>query len=279
MKLALYVAVFATGIFYPLYGQKYLGNSWASIKANGSGTLTCIYHESPGLIYRKEDKVKGVCVDILGDFVAFIQEQYSITVKLDFVPETKGIHSLLEQVHDTPNALGIATTSITNENKKDLAFSPFYLSNPMVLLTGREAPSLNSLPEIALKFEEYTAVVVRNSWEEEYLRSTVDMYYPLLKIEYEPNSEAVLDKIISTPNTFTLIDFMEFFKSIKKRLPVKRHEVTLEGPVKELGFVMQKGSDWLPLWNEFLTPGYRESMRYKKIVATHLGNSFFTLSD
>ena len=277
MRSALSVVVFSVTLFTPMYGQKYLGDSWSNVKANGSGTLACLYHESPGLIYYEDEEVKGVCVDILEDFTKYIRQEYSITLKLAFTPAKKGVSHLIERICDTPNLLGIANANITDQAKMKLAFSPSYFANPMVLLTGKAAPSLNSLAEITLKFEGYTAVVVRGSSQQEFINRSVELYYPMVNIEYQPNGEAVLERIVTTPNTFTIIDFIEFFKSIKKRLPVKRHDVVLVGPVEQPGFMMQKGSDWQPLWNEFLTKEYKESVRYKKIVASHLGNSFLNL--
>lgn len=277
MKSALYVVVLSIIFFTPMYGQEYLGDSWNNVKANGSGTLACLYDESPGLIYYEDEKVKGVCVDILQDFAAYIHDKYSLTIEIAFTPAKDGISHLMERIYDTPNLLGIANAGITDHAKMKLAFSPSYFTNPMVLLTGKAAPSLNSLAEITVKFDGYSAVVVRGSAQQEFINRSVALYYPLVDIEYQPNGEAVLERIIATPNTFTVIDFIEFFKSIKKRLPVKRHDVVLVGPVEQLGFMMQKGSDWQPLWNEFLTKEYKESMRYKKIVASHLGNSFLNL--
>jgi hypothetical protein len=63
---------------------------------------------------------------------------------------------------------------------------------------------------------------------------------------------------------------------IKKRLPVKKHDVDFGAP-EELGFIMSKQSDWDEVWKEFLTPEYRKSVRYKEIIAENLGSSFLSL--
>jgi hypothetical protein len=72
----------------PAIGQKYQGDSWAKIKAAGSGTLAVVYYEQPGLVSKGPDgKIKGVCVDILTDFQKYIETQYGKKIEIRFVGE------------------------------------------------------------------------------------------------------------------------------------------------------------------------------------------------
>ena len=56
-KLALVITMFV--VAHVAVGQKYKGDSWAKVKASGSGTLTVFYYEQPGLIYEEGGKMKG----------------------------------------------------------------------------------------------------------------------------------------------------------------------------------------------------------------------------
>jgi len=58
---------------------------------------------------------------------------------------------------------------------------------------------------------------------------------------------------------------------------ITRHPVPLNELEDQLAFIFPKGSDWTPIWQEFLTPDFKESVAYKKIVAENLGTSFVNL--
>jgi hypothetical protein len=59
-----------------LNAQKYQGDSWATVKTSGKGTLTIVYYKQPGLIYSENGKMKGVCVEVISDFVEFVERKY-----------------------------------------------------------------------------------------------------------------------------------------------------------------------------------------------------------
>ncbi len=260
-----------------LYGQKYSGDSWKKVQTTGRGTITCIYYESPGLIYKENNEMKGVCVDILNDFTAFIKDKYNKSLQLNFAGQEQVFTKFLNHVKTNSNILGVTNTTITAERKKIFTFSPAYISNPMVLLTNKNTPVINDLNEISQKFDGYTAVVITGSTHVGYIQDIKSRYYPDLKIEYAPNGDVILDRIINDNKTFTVIDFTEYFGSVKRHLPIQRHNIKLGEESEQLGFVMQKGSDWEPLWNEFLTHDYKNSIRYRKIISDNLGNSFLGL--
>ncbi len=271
------VSLFFLFTSFTLFAQKYSGSSWKEINSAGNGKLTCIYNETPGLVYNEGGKMKGVCVDILNDFKKFVQNKYGKTIEINFAGQESVFTDFLNEVKTTPNIIGVTNTTITTGRKKIFSFSPAYMTNPMVLLTNRKTPAISDLKEIAQKFNGYTAVVIEGSTHVNHIKKLKANHLPTLKIEYAPNGAAILDRIVKDDKSFTIIDFTEYFGSIKKRLPIQRHNVKLSESSEELGFVMQRGSDWEPLWNEFLTHDYRNSVQYKRIVSDNLGTSFLGL--
>jgi hypothetical protein len=101
-------------------------------------------------------------------------------------------------------------------------------------------------------------------------------FYPDLKINMVGSNEVLLKNLSSNPKLFSIIDFTEYVSVVRKHLPIKRQEVNL-GDGEELAFVMSKQSDWDVLWKEFLTPEYKKSVGYKKIVSENLGATFLNL--
>lgn len=257
--------------------QKYKGDSWSDVKANGSGTLSCVYYSIPGLVYKDTDgQMKGVCVDIVKDFAEFVKTKYGKTLNIKYVGEEPVFTDFLNNVASSSNALGVANVTITEERKKKMKFTPPFMSNPMVMLTHKTAPSLSSLDEISTKLNGFTAQVITASTHQKYMQEIKKEYYPELEIMENPSGQVVLSKILNNETFFTILDFTEYFDAVRQKMPVKRQNLVV-GDAEELGFIMPKNSDWAPLWEEFLTPEYINSIKYKKIISDNLGNAYLGL--
>jgi putative glutamine transport system substrate-binding protein len=99
---------------------------------------------------------------------------------------------------------------------------------------------------------------------------------PNLKITYANSGIDIMKELTESSKIFTILDFTEFINASRKQLPVKRHNVNV-GSSEELGFIMNKQSDWDKPWNEFLTIEYRKSVRYRKIIVDNLGANFLSM--
>jgi ABC-type amino acid transport substrate-binding protein len=264
-------------LFSPAAAQQYKGDSWASTKAKGSGTLSVVYYEQPGLIYKGDDgKIKGVCVDILNDFAKHVETKYGKKVVVQYVGEETEFSNFLKVSQTTPNIIGVTNTSITEERKKILKFSPPFMTTQLVLLTNKNAPVLKDLKDMPVVFKDFSAQVITGSTHVKYIDQIKKQYFPGLQVTYAPSSESVIKNLSSNTKLFSILDFTEYIGVVRKKIPVKRQEVELGNP-EPLGFIMSKQTDWDDLFNEFLTEEYRKSVRYKEIIANNLGTSFLSL--
>ncbi|MBT1705468.1 substrate-binding periplasmic protein [Chryseosolibacter indicus] len=271
------ITILLTFISLTVKAQHYKGDSWASVKATGSGTLSVIYYEQPGLIYKASDgKMKGVCADIVADFQKFITSKYGKQLKIEYVLGETDFPKFLRTVQNTDNLLGVTNTSITDERKKVMKFTPHYMSNQIVLLTNKNAPSIKSLKEISTTYKGYTAQVITGSTHVAYIERIKKEYYPEMKIEYNPSGDDIINNLSKNPKLLSVIDFTEYIGVIRRKIPVKKQEVDL-GEAELLAFTMSKQTDWDLVWKEFLTNDYRNSVRYKEIIANNLGSSFLSL--
>jgi hypothetical protein len=255
---------------------QYKGESWESVKATGSGVLTVVYYEQPGLIQNVDGTMKGVCVDILEDFVQFVKTKYNKNLKVNYAGNENQFANFLKVVQNTPNLLGVTNTSITSERKRIFKFTPAFMTTPLVLLTHQSAPSLKSLDQLSVTFKGFSADVIAGTTHASLMEKIKQDYYPELKIDMVGSNEVLLKNLSSNPKLFSIIDFTEYVSVVRKHLPIKRQEVNL-GDGEELAFVMSKQSDWDVLWKEFLTPEYKKSVGYKKIVSENLGATFLNL--
>lgn len=256
--------------------QKYAGDSWAKIKSSGAGTLTVIYYEQPGLIYEKDGKVKGVCADIITDFVDFIQTKYNKKITVNYAGKEPVFTDFIRITQTTKDILGVTNVNINEERKKILKFTPAFLSNPVLLLTHQEAPNLTSVTELNTKLAGYEAKVIAGSSHLKNIEKIKSEYMPNLKIGYESNGVDVMKKLIANPKIFTILDFTDYIDATRKNLPIKRQNINFGAP-EEVGFIMSKQSDWEVIWKEFLTPDYLKSVKYRKIIADNLGANMLAL--
>lgn len=269
--------LFALLIFSTVcYSQSYKGDSWANVKANGSGKLSIVYYEQPGLIYKSDGKMKGVCVDILADFQKYVETKHGKKITVEYVGEEKEFSNFLKAAQTTPNIIGVTNTSITEERKKIMKFSPPFMTTQLVLLTNKTAPTLLKLEDMQKTFNGFTAQVISGSTHVKYIEEIKKQYYPTLPVTYAASSESVIKNLSTNPKLFSILDFTEYIGVVKKKIPVKRQDVELGNP-EPLGFIMAKQTDWDVLFKEFLTEEYRRSVRYKQIIADNLGSSFLSL--
>ena len=271
--------LFFTGVLLATacLGQKYTGDSWSKVKANG-GALTVIYYEQPGLIYKDvaSGKMKGICVDILGDFAEYIQTKYGKKVEIRYAGQEQVFPTFLSITQNTPNILGVTNVTITEERKKILKFTPSFMNSPLMMLTNNEAPNITDVKEIGTTMKEYSAKIIAGSTHVKLIEKIKKEYAPGLKVTYVNSGTEVLKELSSGSKYFAILELTEYIDATRRQLPVKRQNVNL-GNAEEVAFIMAKQNDWEPIWNEFLTPEYRKSVRYRKIIAENLGANFLAL--
>src|SRR5258708_17197654 len=258
------------------FAQKYKGDSWATVNSKGSGTLGVVYYPQPGLIYEDGGKIKGVCTEILNDFVAFVQTKYGKKVTIQYMGAEKDYSDFLKVCQTTPDILGVTNVTITDERKKILKFTPAFLSNEETLITHKDAPTVESLQKISTALKGYTAKMVVSSVHIKYIEQIKKNYMPSLEYSTGPSGSEILKEISTNPKLFTILDFTEYVDATRKQLPIKRQNVKV-GELQELAFAMSKQTDWDKIWAEFLTPEYRKSEKYRKVIATNLGGAYLSL--
>ncbi len=99
---------------------------------------------------------------------------------------------------------------------------------------------------------------------------------PSLEYSTGPSGAEILKEISANPKLFTILDFTEYVDATRNKLPIKRQNVKV-GELQELAFVMSKQTDWDKVWTEFLTPEYRKSEKYRKIIAANLGGAYLSM--
>jgi hypothetical protein len=267
-------------LFYgSVWGQVHKGESWATVSKRGSGTLSVLYYTQHGLMQKNAGgDLEGICVEILKDFQQFVSMNYNVNLDIKFLGEEKEFNTFLNTVKQSTNVLGVGNVTITPERDAYFDFTPPFLTNPVIMITHREAPSIKSYEELKSLLNGFKAEVIKGSTHESYVNSIKNRYIPNLAIQYQHSGAAVLDNVSKNKNLFTIMDLTEFVYATRKKLPLKRQAIIIASSEEHLGFVIREGADWIKVWNAFLTKEYRASSQFKKHIAKHLGATFLTVN-
>lgn len=217
---------------------------------------------------------KGVCVDVLKDFAEFVKTTYQKNVQVNYLSRESDFGLFLNNVKASPNVIGVSNTTITEERKNEMKFSPYFLKTPLVVLSNKSASNVATLKEMANAG--LTGLVEKGTSYAEFLEKVKEEELPKLRIEYASSTAVVVQQLSASAKYFTVMDLTEYLGEAKSNPNIKRQAINLRYNV-ELGFIMSKKSDWDVLFSEFLTDTYRESVTYKKAVVTYLGANFMAM--
>ena len=278
MKAYKYACLLALALCYSggLGAQILSGDSWSNIEKNKEGTIVISYLETPNFVYKNaEGRLDGICIDILREFVSYLQKSRNVKIKVSLQKKTEDFSIFLNTIKNAKGGVfGLGPITITGERKKAIAFTPPYIDNLSVLISNSKAPDLESLANIAETFKGMKAYALRNSTQEAELLDIKRRHFPELNIEYVSNPNELISKTLEDPKSFTRIDFLFYVDASQDKKPIKRHAVA-DIKTSPLGIILPLESDWLPLWEEFLTgkAAFKSKPEYQKILVKHLGTS------
>ena len=262
------------------YAQQCKGDKLAAAKSSKLAQLTYAYVATPGFVVKdKSGKMKGLLVDVMKEFEAYVKEKKGITLtaKYDAVPNDD-FNLLLTRVKSgSGGVFGLSNITITNQRKKTYLFSPSYISNVSVLISHESVPTVKSLTELPETFKNKTAYIMKGSTHEDWANG-IKKYFPNLKVAYLPSETAILKKVASDKNAFSNLDFIYYLSALQNKKEIKRHAVG-DSNKEEFGIIMPKSNDWSPLLTEFFNSGFIGSTKYRKIIADNLGQNALMLLD
>jgi ABC-type amino acid transport substrate-binding protein len=275
MKNALIVSLIIL-CYSPVMSQGYVGDSWAQVKQVGQGTISFAYVETPSFVYKdKSGKLTGICVDIMNDFVGWVNKTKGVKVQSKFVGDGSSFRGMFDKVKSsTGGVFGLGNITITDERKKEIKFSPPFITNFAILITQSNVPTLTKMEDISTAFAKLTAYTAKGTLNEKRILELKKNYFPNMKVVTTATSPEAYEKVFSDPNSFTYLDLGFYLEAVKERKSVKRHPVG-DRAAEQFGFTMPLNSDWYPLLEEFFNAngGYTNSSQYRNILRTHLGDT------
>lgn len=274
MKPVLLLAFIASSNF--LFGQGYSGDTWSNVKSVRSGTLSLAYVETPSFVYKdKSGNLTGICVDIMNDFVKWVNASKGVNLSTRFVGDGSSFRGMYEKTKSgSGGVIGMGNITITEERKKEVKFSQPFITNFAILTTQTSVPTLTKLEDLPKIFANFTAYTAKGTLNEKRIQDLKQKYYPGVKVSIQTTSQEVLEKVFVDPAGFAYLDLAFYIEAVQMKKPIKRHPVG-DKAAEQFGFIMPMNSDWVPVFDEFFRAngGYQNSKEYKSILIRHLGEA------
>ena len=260
--------------------QNYSGDTWAQVSAKKGGSISIAYVETPSFVYKdKNGNLTGICVDIMQDFVNWVNANKGIKLTSKFVGDGSSFRGMYDKAKSsTGGVFGLGNVTITDERKREVKFTPPIITNFAILITQPAVPTLAKLEDIGKTFANLTAYTAKGTLNEKRILDLKSKYFPSMKISTTTTSQETLEKVFSDPNAFAYLDLAFYIEAVQMKKAVKRHPVG-DKAAEQFGILMPLNSDWSPVVEEFFKAngGYTNTKEYKTILLKHLGQSGVTL--
>ncbi len=258
------------------FAQNYTGDSWSSVKSSKEGTISLAYVETPSFVYKdKSGELTGICVDIMNDFVSWVNANKGVKLSTKFVGDGTSFRGMYDKTKASSGGVfGLGNVTITDERKREVKFSPSIITNFAILVTQPSAPTLAKLEDISKTFAGFTAYTAKGTLNEKRVNDLKQKYYKDLKVTNTTSSQETLEKVFEDAKGLAYLDLAFYIEAVQMKKPVKRHPVG-DKSAEQFGLVMPMNSDWGPVLEEFFNAngGYTNTKEYKTILIKHLGES------
>lgn len=258
------------------------GDTWAAAQKAHRGTVTVGYfYPLEGFGYLDENgKLAGLMVDIMEQLRSYLKNVRGVDVTFNNVLYDDFPRLYADVRHGRGGVIGLAGTTINEPRKKEVSFSPPFISSMPVLVTNPAVPDLSSREKMPVELAGFTALAFRGTTLETLTRRVKAERWPSLSIEVVPTFQEITARLSRDPKAFAYLDLVVFWSERKRGARIKRHRVADE-PGEDFGFIMPLGSDWQAPIADFFAAngGYRNSRAYRQLMIKHLGVDLKELLD
>lgn len=262
--------------FYNTFSQPVSGDTWANASVAKTGDIFFSYVETPGFVYKdKSGNLTGICVDIMKDFVTWVKTNRGVDLRYRFVGDGAAFQKMYAQTKSSSGGVfGLGNITITEDRKKEVKFSPPFITNFAILVTQPHVPTLQKMEDLASVFAGMTAYAARGTVNEKRTLELKQKYFPNMQIVTTTTSQETLEKVFADPKGFAYLDLAFYIEAVQLKKNIKRHAVA-DKAAERFGIIMPSSSDWSPMVEEFFNAngGYTSLPAYKNILLKHLGEA------
>jgi len=247
--------------------------TWAAAQEEGYGVLNALYVPAEGFAYADEDEVPtGFTVELLVDFTRFVAEEYNVMLELNFIEVQNWTDFYNKIVEGVDGMIGMGNVTITGERRRELTFSPPYMTNIASLISHADAPEMTSFDEMSRVFEGRDALAFEGTLHEERLQLLVEQYHPEADITFANSNDEIIARVSESDSYFAYIDIYNYWRAVDRGADLQRHEAGDEA-AEQFGYIMPLNTTWEPIINQYFLQdgGLLLTDRYREMMSQHLG--------
>jgi len=247
------------------------GDSWHDVQQHKSGSITALWYDIEPFIYvGKENILAGVEYEIMESFKDYVNQKYGVQLQVNWqnAGAFDSIYSAIKG-SSSPGLIGWSYFSITEERKKEVKFTPPYMTDLNVLITNNAQPFFTTSQEFTSKLNDMRAYTMKNTTMEEDVISLKNNFYKGLKVDDRDDDYLVMQEVSENEKAFGYVALSVYIVGLQKGIKVKRQNILTN---RREGFagIMPLSSDWQPVWDEFFNMP-QTKMNTARIISKYLG--------
>ncbi len=217
--------------------------SWEEVVSKGQGVFKFYWNKNEDDIYKSEDVLDDIERDIIYSFIRYTEESNGVEIEIEAV-EIPGFHDVMEKIRNgSGGIMGASTISITEDRARYMRFTPSYLPDIAVLVSGAQLPLAYTQSEIQENFKGAVAITVDQTTLEDGLnRLSQDLGYDFEYL-YVSETSDIIEAIGLQGNAFGYVDLPNLMDISVNEYNVQRQ---FYYPIKLSGLALAYpiDSDW-----------------------------------
>lgn len=277
-RAAFIIALVASLLSFRCHAQSGIrADSWQQVYTAGEGEITVYWYTSRPFVYQdRSGEMRGIEVEIMQRFGAYLKEAYKIDLTIHWVERSSFIDNYRvirdQKVNGT---FGASVFSITTERQREVGFTPPYMSDISVLISSYDVPIVKDAREFDEVFSDLRAITIEGTTYEQDLKLIREQRKTHFQIEYIGSSENILRNVEEREGAFAFIDLPIYLTEFSRNaaVRVKRQNVF---PIRREGYsiIYPLNSDWqTPLEEFFLSNLFKTQI--ETITGKYIDNDVY----
>jgi serine phosphatase RsbU (regulator of sigma subunit) len=253
-----------------LFAQKYKGDTWQTVQEKKTGKVYILHYDRKPFVYINErGKVTGIEYDIITEFLAYLQNERNIKLKVEWV-KFDDYHTLFKELTLCDQGVwGLPSVPLNEVNIKEVQTSPVFMPDIEVLISSQNMPPVRDKVSLRSSLRHHLPVTVPASTIELSMNRIRQAYFPDKQYEMVASEWDVVQKVAANPDRFGYVSLIDYYLALKQGKDINRQKY-FEIKRSNFAFVFPYTSDWTDAFDDF----FHED-RYKQlvnlIIKKHLG--------
>lgn len=257
-------------VYFGAFAQKYKGDTWQTVQEKKTGKVYILHYDRKPFVYVNEKgKVTGIEYDIITEFLAYLQNERNIKLKVEWV-KFDDYHTLFKELIACEQGVwGLPSVPLNEVNIKEVQTSPVFMPDIEVLISSQNMPVVRDKVSLRSSLRHHIPVTVPSSTIELSMNRIKQAYFPDNKYEMVGSEWDVVEKVSQNMDRFGYVSLIDYYLAVKQGKDLNRQKY-FEVKRSNFAFVFPYTSDWTDAFDDFFHEDrYKQLVNF--IIKRHLG--------